>query len=110
MGSYDQRMVTTGNGPTITSSVNLENPHEEQKVPKKVHLNIAARAVRPIVMSNSNQVNNLENQPPMKKPLNHPLHSLLSEHTPVRSVAILVPPDNTRDFLESNCDIPREDV
>jgi hypothetical protein len=54
MGSYDQRIVTTGNGPTITSSVNIENPNEEEKVPKKVHLNLAARAVRPIVMSNSN--------------------------------------------------------
>ena len=61
-------MVTTGNGPTITSSVNLENPVEEQKASKKVHLNLAARAVRPIVMSNSNQVSNLENQAPIKKP------------------------------------------
>lgn len=109
MGSFDQRLVatTTGDGPVVTQSVG--EAHEESKVLKKSHQNIAARASRPIVMSNENQVTKVE-KPAMKKPQVYPLHSLLQEHTPVRSAAVLVQLDNTRDFLESNCDIPREDV
>ena len=53
MGSYDQRMVSTtsGNGPSNIINSEIE---ESKEVPKKLHMNIAARTVRPQVMSNAN--------------------------------------------------------
>jgi hypothetical protein len=57
--------TTAGNGPTNIINSEVE---ETKEAPKKIHLNIAARAVRPLVMSNANQVYKTENQAPVKKP------------------------------------------